>query len=65
MFENAGHIHVYSPGPVGLDSEKRIVSEKMRTDAKRAYKEGKRVKKMGEKRQTLCRNKNNNYYLYI
>ena len=30
-----------SPGWVGLDSEKRIFNEKIRKDAKRAYKEGK------------------------
>ena len=41
MFENAGHIHVYSPGPVGLDSDKRIASEKMRKDAKERIKRGK------------------------
>ena len=33
---------------VGLDSEKRIVSEKMRKEAKRAFKEGKKAKRWGK-----------------
>ena len=39
---------MYMYAPVGLDSSNRIVSEKMRKDAKKAYKEGERGKKMGK-----------------